>query len=145
MDALAEALNVSLIELMSGNIVTNKNLAANMKKGIWYVCPACGNVIHAMGEAVISCCGITLPKLEEEDDDSNHEIKVERVEDEYVVAVNHAMNKNHFIFFMAYITENKIQVEKLYPESDALCRFKIMGHGKIYVYCNHHGLFARTV
>ncbi|MCR5024533.1 MAG: helix-turn-helix domain-containing protein [Lachnospiraceae bacterium] len=72
LDALAKALNVSLIELMSGDVVNNSNMAASMNKTVWYVCPACGNVIHAMGDAVISCCGITLPRLEEEDTDENH-------------------------------------------------------------------------
>lgn len=145
LDSLARALNVSLIELMSGYIVNNRNISANMLKATWYVCPICGNVVHAMGESVVSCCGITLPGLEVEDPDGAHEILAQRTGDEYMVTVNHEMRKEHFITFMAYITENRIQVERMYPEGDACCYFKICGHGKIYAYCNHHGLFMKEV
>lgn len=145
LDALAKALNVSLIELMSGDVVNNSNMAASMNKTVWYVCPACGNVIHAMGDAVISCCGITLPRLEEEDTDENHNIKVEIIDDEYVVSMDHPMNTDHFLYFIAYRTDKNIQVERLYPESEALCHFKILGHGKIFAYCNHHGLFMKEI
>ena len=31
-----------------------------------YVCPLCGNVIRAEGDALVSCCGITLPALDAE-------------------------------------------------------------------------------
>jgi len=145
LDSLAKALNVSLIELMSGAVVNNSNVAAHMNRAVWYVCPACGNVIHAMGDAVISCCGITLPRLEEEEPDEKHEITVERADDEYVIRMNHPMSKGHFLYFIACRTEKNIQVERLYPESEATCRFKILGHGKIFAYCNHHGLFVKEI
>lgn len=145
LDSLAKALNVSLIELMSGYTVSNKNVSANMRRGLWYVCPVCKNVVHTMGEAVISCCGITLPKLEAEEEDEEHTINIERIEDEYVVTMNHPMDKDHLICFMAYVTDSKLRVEKLYPESEALCRFRICGHGQIYAYCNHHGLYSKRI
>lgn len=65
-ESLAKALGVSVIELLSGENITNKNKAANMSKAEFYVCPVCGNVIQSSGEAVVSCCGITLPPLEAE-------------------------------------------------------------------------------
>ena len=68
MEPLAKALDISVIELFSGNEVRNQNRAFNMKKVLFYICPVCGNVIQATGQAVISCCGITLPPLEVEDD-----------------------------------------------------------------------------
>lgn len=145
LDPLAKALNVSLIELMAGYTVKNNNYAANMKKGVWYVCPVCGNVIHAMGDSVVSCCGITLPKIEVEEPDDKHVIKVERIDDEYYVSMDHPMDKSHYICFFTYSSENKLQVVKLFPESEAACSFKIVGHGRIYAYCNHHGMFVKEV
>ena len=130
---------------MSGNVVNNSKAANSMAKTKWYVCPACGNVIHAMGDAVISCCGITLPRLEEEKLDEHHNIKVERIDDEYVVSMDHPMDKDHFLYFIAYRTDTNIQVERLYLESEALCHFKILGHLKIFAYCNHHGLFMKEI
>lgn len=59
---LAEALSVSVPELLTGDVAANKNVSANMKRSKFYVCPICGNVIHAMGEGAFSCCGIRLPR-----------------------------------------------------------------------------------
>ena len=60
LEPLAGAFKVSVTELLSGNAVTNMNISANMLRSKFYVCPICGNVIHSMGEAVISCHGIQL-------------------------------------------------------------------------------------
>ena len=95
LEPLAKALGVSVIELLSGNLIQNRNKSANMLKGKFYACPVCGNAILAAGEAAVSCCGITLPPLEPEAPDAEHEIRVEIVEDEYFVSVRHPMEKAH--------------------------------------------------
>ena len=141
LESLGKALDVSVIELLSGEDITNLNKACNMAKGKFYVCPVCGNVIQTTGEAVISCCGITLPPLEAERPDEKHELKIERVEDEYFVTINHPMTKEHYISFIAAISNNGVQLIKLYPEGDAQARFKISRVRKLYAYCNRHGLF----
>ena len=74
-----------VIELLSGEDIRNRNRAFNMLKSVFYVCPACGNVICATGEAVISCCGIVLPPLTHEPTDESHQIRMEFVEDERFV------------------------------------------------------------
>lgn len=142
-ESLAKALGVSVIELLSGENITNKNKAANMSKAEFYVCPVCGNVIQSSGEAVVSCCGITLPPLEAEDADENHAVKIERVEDEYFVSIDHEMTKHHYISFIAAIRQDGIEIKKLYPEQNAEARFKISGTKQIYFYCNRHGLFKK--
>lgn len=65
-ETLSRVLGVSVMELMSGYTVINKNISSNILFSKFYVCPVCGNVIHTTGETVISCCGITLPPLEAE-------------------------------------------------------------------------------
>ena len=58
-------------------------------------------------QAVVSCCGITLPAqdiAEAEDADEHHQLTVERVEDELFVTIHHPMTKDHFISFIAYLT-----------------------------------------
>jgi desulfoferrodoxin len=112
-----------------------------MTKGRFYVCPVCGNVIQTTGEAVVSCCGITLPPLEPEISDTEHGINVEIVEDEYYVTVDHPMEKDHYISFIAAVSDGGIQFTKLYPEGNAEARFRISCVKKIYAYCNRHGLF----
>ena len=138
---LAEALGISVIELLSGEDVRNRNRAANMRRGQFYLCPVCGNVICAAGEAVVSCCGITLPPLEAEEPDPEHSLRAERVEDEYWVTLEHPMTKEHYITFLAAVSDQRIQLVKLYPEWGAEARFKIDGGKDLYACCNRHGLY----
>lgn len=145
LEPLSVALGVSVLELMAGSAVTNRNRSANMLRSRIYVCPLCGNVIHAMGEAVVSCCGITLPALEAEDVDEGHGLLLEPVEDEEYVSVQHPMTKAHHISFLAYVTADRFQMVKLYPEGSAACRFRIQGHGYLYVCCNRHGLMRQKL
>lgn len=145
LDSLASALDVSVMELLSGNTVMNGNVSGNLLRSKIYVCPVCGNIIHTMGEALISCCGVTLPPLEAEEMDDAHEVKIEKVEDEQFITVAHDMTKRHYISFMAYVTGDVFQMVKLYPEGNAACRFRFRGRGFLYVYCNRHGLMRVPV
>jgi len=144
-EPLANALSVSVMELMTGNAVVNQNTSANVLRSKFYVCPLCGNIVRTMGGAVISCCGITLPPLEAEDIDPEHSITVEKVEDEHFITVRHAMTKEHFISFLAYLTSDRVQLVKLYPEGNAETRFQLRGCGYLYLYCNRHGLMKRKI
>lgn len=112
-----------------------------MLKGRFYICPICGNVIFSIGEAVISCCGITLPPSEPEPADFEHSINIEIIEDEYFITVNHPATKEHYISFLASVSDCGINLIKLYPEGNNEARFKKSCQEKIYAYCNRHGLF----
>ena len=142
---LAQALGISVIELMSGEHITNQNISANMLRCKFYVCPLCGNIIHATGNAVVSCCGITLPPLEAEEADEEHAVTIEPVEDEHFITVHHPMTKQHYISFAAFVTSDRIQLVKLYPEGNAETRMQLRGRGYLYYYCNRHGLYRKKV
>ena len=142
LEPLALALGISVIELLSGDTISNRNRSANMLRCRMYVCPVCGNVIQASGEAVVSCCGITLPPLEPEPADEEHSIETETVEDEYYVHLDHPMTKEHYVSFLAAVSDSGMQFVKLYPESGAEARFKINGVRTVYAYCTRHGLFS---
>ena len=138
---LAQALNISLIELMNGEHITNKNISANMLRCKFHVCPVCGNIIQSTGNSVISCCGITLPPLEAEEADLDHAVHIQQVEDEHFITIDHPMTKEHYISFVAFVTSDRVQFVKLYPEGNAETRLQLRGFGMLYWYCNHHGLF----
>lgn len=142
-EPLSKALSVSVMELISGDMVINRNVSANMMRSKLYVCPVCNNIITTVGDAVVSCCGITLPPLEAEEFDFNHQVNVEKVEDEHFITINHPMTKEHFISFIAYVSSDKVQFVKLYPEGNAETRLSLRGHGYLYVYCNKHGLMGK--
>ena len=141
-EPLAKALGISVIELLSGVDIRNRNRSFDMNKCKFYVCPICGNVIQTTGEAVISCCGITLPPLEAEAMDEEHTIKLEVVEDEYYVTLDHSMTKTHYITFLAAVSDQGVQLVKLYPEGGTETRFKINRVERVYACCNRHGLFV---
>ena len=141
LEALAKALDISVIELLNGEDIRNFNRSADIVKSSLYVCPVCGNVIQSTGEAVVSCCGIVIPPAVPETPDENHTIHIESVEDEYFVCISHPMSKEHYISFMIAVSDNGTQFVKLYPEGNAEARFKKNRIKYIYFYCNRHGLF----
>ena len=145
LEPLSAALGISVIELLSGADIRNRNRAGNMKRSRFYVCPVCGNAVLAAGEAVISCCGITLPPLEAEECDAEHAIEVSVVEDEYYVAVDHPMEREHHLLFLAAVSDRGVQFVRLYPEEAAGARFRIDGTARLYACCNRHGLFMRRL
>lgn len=141
LEPLAQALGVSITELISGNTVVNTNVAAKMTRCKFHVCPVCGNVIESTGEASISCHGIELLPLEADPADERHAMHIERIEHELFVRVEHPMTKQHYISFIAAVSPHRVQLVKTYPESDAEARFMIDQIDAIYVYCNKDGLF----
>ena len=142
---LAQALGISLIELMNGAPIQNKNISANLLRSKFYVCPLCGNCLHSTGNALVSCCGITLPPLEAEAPDDDHSVTIENVEDEHFLTIHHPMTKQHFISFAAFVTCDRIQMVKFYPEGNAETRMQLRGMGTLYYYCNRHGLFKQKI
>ena len=144
-EPLASALKVSVIEFMNGEYVTNNNKSGNMLKSKFSVCPICGNIIHSMGENINSCCGINLPVLEAELENEKHIIKCETIENENFISINHDMNKEHYISFIAYVTIDRCEIVKLYPEQNAETRFLKRGKGIIYAYCNRDGLIKKDI
>ena len=145
LEPLGKALHISVPELLCGQAITNGNRAANMLKSRFYVCPVCGNVLFARGEALISCCGIQLPALEAEEPDAAHELKTERVEDQIYITADHPMTKEHSLSFIAYMTSDDCEIKALYPEGGAETRFFFRGRGWLYAYCSHHGLFRQKM
>ena len=144
-EPLAKALSVSVMELISGDMVINKNISSNILRSKFYVCPICNNIMRTVGDAVISCCGINLPPLEAEETDDHHQITIEKVEDEHFVTVNHDMTKEHFISFIAFLTCDRVQFVKFYPEGNAETRLNFRGGGYLYIYCNKHGLMKKKI
>lgn len=145
LEDLARALGVSLTELMTGDLQTNENRSANLRRMGFYVCPVCGNVITAVGKGSFSCCGIPLPVQEAQPEDNAHTITVEPVEDEICVTIAHPMTKSHYISFIAWVSNDRAELVKMYPEQDITVRFKKRGHGTVYAYCNRDGLFSRRL
>lgn len=140
---MAQALGVSVAELLTGDVRENANRAGNMMRSKFYVCPICGNVVHAMGEGSFSCCGVQLmpQEAEDADEDDAHRVRVERIENDWYLTLDHPMTKQHYLSFAAYVTSDTVSLKKLYPEQSPEVRFPMRGSGLLYVFCKQHGLF----
>lgn len=145
---LAEILNVDLEKLLSGDLNTNEILGGNMKRLKFYRCPTCGNIITAMTDTNISCCGKKLQALQPQRPDPANEyekLHVEIIEDDFFITSNHPMTREHSIAFLALLTEDCILLRKQYPEWDLQVRIPAFSHGKLFWYCTRHGLFCQTI
>ena len=59
---LARALGVSVAELLTGDVRTNANRAGNMLRSKLYVCPICGNVVHALARVRSPAAACSCPR-----------------------------------------------------------------------------------
>ena len=142
LSALADILGVSERNLLSGQLTFNMEEVGNMKKIKFYVCPHCGSFMQGTGECQIVCCGKPLKPAEAKQADENHKVAVSDIENDFYIEFNHEMTKEHFISFVAYVSCDRVLTVKLYPEQDSAVRFPKMSGGKLYFYCNLHGLFV---
>ena len=116
-----------------------------MKKTKFYVCPDCGSIVTASGEAEVSCCGRKLAALDAQICDDKHNVNVEIIEDDFYITFDHEMTKEHYINFVAYVRFDRVLVVRLYPEQGGEVRFPRIRGGKLYIGCNRHGLYEEII
>ncbi len=116
-------------------------------------CVKCGALIKIIEDCKcedceIMCCGEEMKELKPNTTDAaveKHVPTYQKVEDEIYVKVNHVMEKEHYIEWIAMVTDNNENMIKLYPEQNAECRFKYIPGAKLYAYCNKHGLWSTDI
>ena len=142
---LSDVLGVNIENILLGDLEPNEKDGGNMKRIKFYMCPVCGNVITGTGMAEISCCGRKLNPLEARPADLSHRVSAEEVEGDYYITLEHGMEKQHYITFMAYAAWDRVLLIKLYPEQAAQARFPRTHHGMLYICCSSHGLFSTSL
>ena len=125
-----------------------------MKENVrFYTCPICGNIIGLIEGDMerITCCGKAMEQMRPNTTDASVEKHVpvyEKVEDELVVRVGeveHPMEKDHYIMWIAQVTENRTTRVRLYPEQATETRFPYIPGAMLYAYCNKHGLWMSKI
>ena len=139
---LSAILGVDMKPMMEGEITSNKPDSGNIDKIRFYVCPSCGNILVSTGSASIFCCGRKLERILPTDATIAPKITVEEMDTDYFITFDHPMTKEHYISFMAFVKSDRVFLNRLYPEQSPSCRFPIITGGKLYVYCNKHGLLV---
>lgn len=145
LEPLGKALGVSVAELLSGERVVNRNRSGNPLRGRFYICPVCGNVLFAMGEAAIHCCGVALPPLEAEEGDRDHAFALSEVDGGWYLESDHPMRKDHYLTFMAQVSDFGVEITKLWPEQVPRASFLRRSGSTLYACCNRHGLFRLKI
>lgn len=147
---LSNLYGVNIEQILEGELEGNHMDSGNLKRVKFYVCPNCANMINNTGNATITCCGRKLSPQVAKPVDQEHIPVIEETEDEYVISFHHEMTKAHYISFLAYVTSDRILMIKLYPEQEPQVRVNKLhggriGHrhsGKLYYFCNQHGLWV---
>lgn len=142
---LSKIFNVDLEKLLSGELDINNLLGGNMKKMHFYICPNCKNVITAMTDTNISCCGKKLHHLQPQQAVGNERLSVKEIENDFYITSNHPMERDHYISFVALLTGDSIMLKKQYPEWELQIRIPIFAHGSLFWYCQKHGLFYMEI
>lgn len=131
---------VDMVQMMEGEITSNKPDSGNIDKIHFYVCPTCGNILVSTGSASIFCCGRKLEYLHLTEKAEEIEISIEESDIDYYITFNHLMEKEHYISFAAYVKSDRVLLNRLYPEQSPAFRIPISSGGKLYLYCINHGL-----
>lgn len=142
---LAEILDINISDILSGEIISNDLIIGNIYKMKFYMCSRCHNLMTAMGDAQIFCCGKRVQPLIPESANAEHNLSIEIIEDELFITTKHDMTKDHYISFVAYVRGDRVYIVKQYPEWNMEFRFQKQGYGRLYFYCVKHGLFYHTI
>ncbi|MBD3921999.1 helix-turn-helix domain-containing protein [Paenibacillus sp. PR3] len=142
---LSQVLGVHIEKILRGELDSSEQNKGNMKAIRFYVCAGCDNVMTSTGASSLSCCGRIIEPLIPQAENEEHRIAVEEDEDDMFIALQHEMRRDHYITFAAYISYDRLQLVKLYPEQNAEARFSKTHGGTLYIYCNRHGLWKREI
>ena len=125
-----------------------------MKENVrFYFCPICGNVIGLIDGNMdhITCCGSGMELMKVNSTDASQEKHVpiyQKVEDEIAVKVGeieHPMEKDHYIMWIAQVSDNTTTRIRLFPEQGTEVRCKYIPKSTVYAYCNKHGLWKTKI
>lgn len=142
---LSKIFEIDLENLLSGNLEDNDILGGNMKNLCFYLCPNCGNLISAITDTNVSCCGKKLKALQAQKPSELDDLTVEKSDNDLYISAKHPMTREHYISFVALLTGDGIILKKQYPEWDLSVHLPTHAHGKLLWYCTQDGLFYMNI
>ncbi len=124
-----------------------------MKELIIKKCMKCGALVQVIEDCHcdncgIQCCGEQMKRIEPNSVDAAIEKHVpvyEIVENSIVVTVNHVMEEEHYIEWIAMVSDDKIGKKFLKPGDKPVVTFPYIPGSKVYAYCNKHLLWKADV
>ena len=116
-------------------------------------CFKCGAQIKVIKDCTcddcgIMCCGEKMRELKANSVDASfekHKPTYEKIDCSLTVTVNHVMEEDHYIEWICLLTDNREEYIYFKPGEIAKHTFDGVYRGKIYSYCNKHGLWKTDV
>ena len=124
-----------------------------MKNTRFYICETCGNVIGFIdgNPERLSCCGKPMQLLVPNAVDASKEKHLPYLIDEgdevivKIGEVEHPMEEEHYISWVAQVSENETTRIRLHPGEKPEVKLKKAKNATIYAYCNKHGLWGLEI
>lgn len=143
---LSDIFGADMKNLLEGEISPCPPDQGNLRHLRFYRCPSCGNIMTSTSTAYISCCGRTLTALTCHAADSLHQAEITAIENEWYIHFLHAMDKTHYLVFLAYVVGHQVLLTRFYPEQTAEVRLPdLRGRGTLYFYCSQHGFWSQSM
>lgn len=112
-------------------------------------CKNCNAVVRVMEDCeCISCCGENMITVVPNSVDAAIEKHVPEYEvkgDKIVIRVNHVMEEEHYIEWIAMVSDKEERITYLKPGDKPEVTFEYVKGAKLYAYCNKHGLWKKEV
>ncbi len=116
-------------------------------------CLKCGALVEVLHDCNcencgVKCCGEEMKSLKANSVEAaveKHVPQFEIKDNKIIVSVNHVMEEEHYIEWIAIVTENKIEKKILLPNEKAEAIFDYVDKGTVYAYCNKHQLWSNNV
>lgn len=137
---LAEVLGTDIQVLLTGEIDKNESEKGDMKKLKFYICKECGNIITATGDVSVTCCGSKLCALEPRKAEPSEQLDIQDIGGEWYITSNHEMTKQHYISFVAYVSDSSVMIFRQYPEWSIQIHLPMYRYGRLVWYCSRCGL-----
>lgn len=123
------------------------------KELIIKTCTKCGATIKVLKDCTCDNCGITccnekMVTLKPNSTDAAFEkhVPTYEIKDGNLIAnVNHVMDPDHYIEWIALINDDNEDFFYLNPGDNAKVTFKNKTKGTLYAYCNKHGLWEKEI
>lgn len=145
LSSLSDIFNVDIKEMLTGTIMTNNAVEGNMKNTKYYVCQLCDNITICSGKAKVYCCGRELQELKPRKAEEQEKLTIEDIENEWYVTSDNPMTKENYITFVAFMTGDRVDIVKQYPEWNLQARFNKISHGKLLWYSKKCGLLFQNI
>lgn len=110
-------------------------------------CLKCGSYVKVFNDGVLKCCDSDMVLLKPNTSDAAQEKHIPNydvVDGKIKVYVNHVMDSDHYIEWIAISYQNKDVFVYLKPGDEAKAEFDYEDNFKIYAYCNKHNLWMKN-